>query len=183
MQKPFYPKPRGFSLLEIVIGLVVLGVLGVVSSNMISSSVFTNQVLSNEYLTYANARTALERMSREVRELKFNTTGAAMVTGTPSSADFAFTKAGLTTDTSVSLHYNNSNKTITLSYDGGATPYTLLTNYSGSTSGPFSYYDANGVATADWTKVRYVGIDLSVTPNNATQPLRLSNLVNLRNRP
>jgi len=107
------PAPIGFSLIEIVIALVILGILGIAGANMIASGVFTNQTISNEKLAYSAARYALERMSREVREMKFNpTSGAtgAMVANTTTASTLSFTKTGLTSEATVTLAYDNANK-------------------------------------------------------------------------
>lgn len=179
------PAPRGFSLIEIVIALVILGILTIAGTNMITSGVFTNQVISNEKLAYSAARYALERMSREIREMKFDPnsgTSGAMVANAATANTLSFTKTGLTSETLVTLAYSSSLKTITLAY-GNSTAVDLIKNDSGLTAS-FSYYKADGTPLSPFTlaDLRYVGITMSVTPAGANQALTLSNLIYLRNR-
>lgn len=182
------PAPRGFSLIEIVIALVILGILAIAGTNMITSGVFTNQTISNEKLTYSAARYALERMSREIREMKFNPssgTSGAMVASTTAANTLSFTKtnAGLNSESLVTLTYDNTLKGITLAYNGASGE--LLTNSDLPTTGLFSYYRADGSLmspTIDLAALRYVGITISVTPSGANQALTLSNQIYLRNR-
>lgn len=185
------PAPSGFSLIEIVIALVILGILAIAGTNMITSGVFTNQTISNEKLAYSAARYALERMSREIREMKFDPnagTAGAMVASIVNANTLSFTKTGLTPDTVVTLSYSNTLYGITLAYGNTDGQLLAKTNLPASL---FSYYKANGtqMSTAELAdlnyvvaNLRYVGITFSVTPDGANNPLTLSNLIYLRNR-
>lgn len=176
--------PIGFSLIEIVIALVILGILGVAGANMITSGVFTNQTISNEKLAYSGARYALERMGREIREMKYDSNSSAMVATAATADTLSFTKTGLTAETNVTLSYNNGTKKINLTY-GSNTGDDLMLNYAGLAAGPFTYYKADGspmTPPISLAELRYVGVTLSVTPAGSNQALSLSNLIYLRNR-
>ena len=81
-------RQRGFTLMEIIISVVLLGILGVVGTTMISSSFYTTRVMSTGHLAYSAARYALERMAREIREVQYNTeTGACLLYTSPSPRD------------------------------------------------------------------------------------------------
>lgn len=178
---------HGFTLIEIVIGLVLLGLLGVVGANMISGSVFTNQAISNEKLAYASARYALERMSREIREMQYDTVNSKMAIATPAldmtANRLSFTKTGLSANTLVTLTFSGTVPgAISLAYSGGSAE-DLVQNLS-NTGGVFTYLQADGTTpTTDPATVRYVRIDLNVKPDNTqNQVLALSNVIYLRNR-
>ena len=178
---------HGFTLIEIVIGLVLLGLLGVVGANMISGSVFTNQAISNEKLAYASARYALERMSREIREMQYDSVNGKMAIATPAldmtANRLSFTKTGLSGNTLVTLTFSGTVPgAIGLAYSGGNAE-DLVQNLI-NTGGVFTYLQADGTTpTTDPATVRYVRIDLNVKPDNTkNQVLTLSNVIYLRNR-
>ena len=188
--RPSHSSACGFSLIEIVIGLVVLSFLGIVGVNMISGSVSTNQVISNAQLAYSSARYALDRISREIREIKYdvstNTIGITSASNMTASK-LVFTQTGA----------NSSSKLVTLTYtppNASVPGYILLTYDSNQSSmiannlsnpiGIFSYIQDDGSTSAsDPSTLRYVRIDLSVKPDSTkNQVLALSNLVVIRNK-
>lgn len=185
---------RGFSLIEIVIGLVVLSVLGIMGANMISGSVVTNQVISNEQLAYSNARYALDRMSREIREIKYDISTGAIGIANPVSnmtaSKLEFTQSTLSSSRLVTLTYTAPNAgipgSISMAYNGSTPPSVLINNLSNDPSTGnvvFSYLDINGNTTTDVNSLRHVRIDLSVKPDSTkNQVLSLSTIVSLRNK-
>lgn len=184
---PLHRRPeQGFTLIEIVISLVLLGILGVAGSKMISGSVFTNQFISNEQVTYSGARYALERMSREIREMQYDTINSKMAIANPTTdmtpSRLSFTKTGLSSTSTVTLTFSNTVPgTISLAYNN-ETAEDLVQNLANVT-GVFAYLTDTGATATTPAALRYVRIDLSVKPDMAkNQVLTLSNLIYLRNR-
>lgn len=182
---------RGFTLIEIVIGLVLLGILGIVGASMIGGSFFTNEAISNANLAYSKARYGLERMSREIREV--DDTGSLQIT-TWTATELSFTKTGPQGPLLVSFTHDTNNGTLSMAYKGtlngityNGTAHELVNNIS-NTVGAFSYYQdigANAASThsaTDIANLHYVFIRLQVKPDPAlSQVLTLSSLIYLRN--
>jgi prepilin-type N-terminal cleavage/methylation domain-containing protein len=173
-------RPRGFTLIEIVISMVLLSILGIVGAQMFSGSVYTNQTISNTNMAYASARYAMERMAREVREMD-NSTGSLQITSSLSqSQTLTFKKTGPQGQTTVTFTFNNG--TLSMAY-GNGTSHTLATNLS---EGAFSYYTAIGAnsatTTTDPSTLHFVFIRLKVQPDPAlSQTFTFSNLIYLHN--
>ena len=190
---------RGFTLIEIVIVLVLLGILGVVGAKMISGSVYTNQMISNENQAYSSARYALERMSRNIREiqntgvlqvniwtsteLKFQITGPQIDSSVPFYVDFIYNPA--TGILSMSYSGKLSNGTV---YDG--TLHPLGKNLS-NPSGIFNYYynvgidtaGADTVAASSTASINYVSVNLNIKPTpTINSALSLSTLIDIYNK-
>lgn len=174
-------RQRGFTLIEIVIALVLLGILGIAGSKIFTASVYTNQTISASNMAYANARYALERVSRETREMD-KTASVAASSLTVTASKLSFIKSGPQGQQTVTFTFGNDG-TLSMAYGAGAA-HVLATNLI---SGAFSYYtsvDAASVTPAlgNASDPLYVFIRLQVKPDSAsTQVFTLSNLIYLRN--
>jgi len=58
-------------LVELVVAIVLIGILAAVGSNMLSDSFITTRRVNDSNAGKAEARYVLERMAREIREIKF----------------------------------------------------------------------------------------------------------------
>lgn len=159
--------------MEMVIGIVLLGILSVVGTTMISSSFTTTRVISNEHLAYSSARYAMERMVREIREIQYDTSTHMLSISSMGPAQLSFTESGLSATRAVSLSYISPQ--IILTTPNGSAP--LVNNVSAFT---LSYLDINRQATTNVNDVRYVRIAMTVSPDQA-QVLSLVTQVGLRN--
>lgn len=175
------PQPRGFTLVEIVIALVLLGILGIVGSKVFTASVYTNETISNSNMAYASARYALERVSRETREMDI-TASLAASSLTITASQLSFIKSGPQGQQTVTFTFDN-NGTLSMAYGNGAS-HVLANNLS---AGAFSYYKSVGAASAtaaqaDASDLHYVFVRLQVKPDPALgQVFTLSNLIYLHN--
>lgn len=169
-------RSQGFTLIEIIISLVLLGILGITGSKMITGSFSTTQIIGNGHLSNSMARYAMERMARDIREIRYDVTNIGnelRITGmTPST--LSFQKSGLGNSTAnISYSYVKPNLTLNST--------TLANNISNLS---FTYLDANGgvlgASIGNAQSVRSVLITLTATPTQA-QSISLTTQVKLRN--
>lgn len=172
------PRNNGFTLVEIIISIVLLGILAAVGSSMISDSFNTTRMVDADQASRAQSRYAIERLAREIREIKFvrdgaglngqtNYTGYCIDTNIFSASSLAFNKPA-----SGDLDRANCATNITtVSITGGSSVMLVsstlaskvITNPNGDAF--LRYYLANGtemVSTPfDPSLVRFVVITLT----------------------
>ncbi len=160
--------------MEITIGVVLLGLLGVAGSKMMAGSFFTTQVIGNEHLGNSTARYAMERMARDIREIQYDAVNDVLSISTMTTSQLSFTKSGLANaTTAISFAYVNPNLSMTVA----GTTATLASNVS---SLAFTYLDANLAVTNIAKNVRFVRIAMTLAPVQA-QSITLLTQVKLRN--
>jgi len=164
---------RGFTLVEMIVVMVLLGILSAVGSKMIAGTMEASYITARNHSSGSEARYAMERITREIRETAFGASGYSMATMGASS--IVFTKEDATV---VTITY--SGNSITLGYTGGTT--STLTNQlvSGATN-TFQYRDQLGGATSDREDVRFVEVTLAFANTVTGQAETLRNRVFLRN--
>mgnify|MGYP003394064802 CR=1 FL=1 len=149
-------RSKGFTLIEVIIVITIVGIVSVIIGSMLLGVVkaWTFKINRNDILW--DGRIALDRITREIRTVKNNTS----VT-TASSSQFRFTDAG-NKDITYSLSSTNLNRT------ENGTANLLAADVSALT---FTYYDTNGntIATPtvspSATNIRRVRINLTLTKN------------------
>ena len=163
----------GFSLVEMIVSIVVLGVLAAVTAPVFTSSL-RGYVESDAHLTtLSKARYATERIARELREVQYNNGTGSFSFSAMGPNNVAFLKQDGTTvtlsvaGTNVNLRYAPPNVTAPLTDELGALTLT--------------YLNANGVAGATAATVRAVDVSLTLTNRGATHTQRVR--VGLRNQP
>ena len=151
---------RGFTIFEIVISLLVIGVIAASSANFLSSA-FTNYFTGiNATALSLEAAVAMKKMDLELRNaISFSVINPTQVSFT--------TVDGLT------VTYSLSGTTLSRT---GTTTQPLSKNVS---SLSLNYYASNFGTTATLTAVRAVNI--SVTFSNAYQSIPLTNIIYLPN--
>ncbi len=172
MRRP-YLEQAGFTLMEMVIGVVLLGILGVVGTTMISASFNTTRVISNEHIAYSSARYAMERMVREIREVQYDTSTSTVGISSISPSQLSFTQSGLGTSRAITINYVAPNVVLTTP-DGSAALVSQVSAFN------LSYLDVNRQVTAVANNVRFVRISMTISPEQA-QALTLLTQVSLRN--
>jgi len=153
----------GFSLIEFIIVLVIVAIVAVITGPLLLQS---TQSANTQYelSTMDNqARLAVERMTKELRNINGNT-----------NTDISNMQSGTIT-------FNNTDGTVvTYSLTGSSllrNTFILLENVSELA---FAYYDASGNITATPGKVRYIQFQFVVTtPQGYSQTF--GNTVYLRN--
>lgn len=176
----------GFSLIELIISIVLLGLLAAVGANMLSDSFDIAYMLNTSQSTASQARYTLERLEREIRETQY-TGGAYTIVGTPTGTSFKFTKAD-----GVTVTIANSGSDLTIGYSDPTTistdPVTTstLTSQVVTLGNPplLAYYKNDGVTeTTSGADIRFVEIKLTLRGPSKTeqQDIVLRTRVALRN--
>jgi len=163
---------RGFSLIELVVVIVLMGFLAAVSANLIADTFTASYTTTNNAASGSVARYAAERITREVREMAYGTTGGYTIS-TWTSTSLSFTKQDGTVVTITS-----SGGTLTLRYTAIGTAQTLAT---GVTSFAFAYLDQLGATTTDAEDVRYVQVTMSVQNSSTGNTDSIRTRIFLRN--
>lgn len=164
----------GFTLLEMIITLVVLGLLGAAAGYGLVGGALAFSGTADAVQTLGKLRYASERMAREVREIRRDPAAPAVYDITTMNATtLAFTK---TDGTTVTL--TGSPPLATLAYSAPAGTHTL-TDEVGSLA--FSYLQADGTTAAiDNGDVAFVELELLLIRSGNNYPQRTR--VSLRNR-
>jgi len=168
-------RQQGFTLMEMIISLVILGLLGAAAGYGLTGGALAFSGTADAIQTLGKLRYASERMAREIRETRRNLiTPAVYDITTMAATTLAFTK---TDGTSVTL--TSTPPLVTLAYSTPAGTPTLTDAVSSLT---FSYLQDDGVTAATGNSdVAFIELDLTLTRNGNNYPQRTR--VSLRNQP
>lgn len=187
---PYNRRSGGFTLVELVISIVLIGMLAAVGSSMIVDSITTTRMVNADNASAGQARYALERLAREIREVKYASSGAigsyCITTMTASQIVFIKYVSGTPSDPcgtgGVTVTINYSNPNLTLQYSSPAITATLANQ---ANSFALAYLDILGNPTTDAsnnaTGIRFVEIGLTVTDPTSGQSISQRTRVALRN--
>lgn len=146
---------RGFTLVELVIVITIVGIAAAVAGSMLLGTIDAWTFKFNRNDIIWDGRLAIDRMTREIRAVRDNTS----VT-TASSTQFRFTDAG-NKDITYSLSSTDLNRT-----EDGVT--NLIAENVSSLA--FTYYDASESpiptpTVSPTTDIRRIRINLTLTKN------------------
>lgn len=187
---PYNRRSGGFTLVELVISIVLIGILAAVGSSVIVDSFTTIRMVNADNASSGQARYALERLAREIREVKYASSGAignyCITTMTASQMVFTKYVSGAPSDPcgtgGVTVTINYSNPNLTLQYSSPAVTATLASQVN---SFALAYLDIIGNPTTDTsnnaTGIRFVVIGLTVTDPTSGQSISQRTRVALRN--
>ena len=177
----------GFTLIELIIVIVLLGILAAVGSNMLSDSFTTTRMVNDGYARQAEARYVIERLAREIREVKYLSSGSYCIT-TMTSSQLEYQKPNVgsadqtncsTESSTVTIGYSAPN--LTIGYSSPSASGTLTNAVAGSGFG-FSYFQSDGTTAATGNAdVRAVGIRLAVPDPSNSANFEQNVRVSLRN--
>lgn len=161
-----FKNKNGFTLIELVITMVLIGIVAYVVASSLSTGIRAFFVTDNRKEALDQARTAMERMTREIRNVR-------------SSADIS------AADATTFTFFDVSGASISFALGGGnitrtsGTPNILATGISNSTlaSGIFSYTLTTGAVTQTPTPaqrllIKRIKIDFRATINNENVALQ-----------
>lgn len=166
---------RGFTLIELITSIVILGVLAAVSVPMLSNGFRAYEASHASLLTLGKLRYATERMVREIREVRRDPANLADYDiAVMTATTFKFKK---TDGVEVTI---DKPAQVTLAYStSSVTPSPTLTDQLGSLQ--FKYFKEDGTTeTTLRSEVAFVQITLSLIHGTATYPQRVR--VGLRNK-
>jgi prepilin-type N-terminal cleavage/methylation domain-containing protein len=161
---------RGWSLVELVVVILVLGMLAAFIGPVLVSALTAYDMTSGTVSAYAKMRYAMERMEREMRDIRrspADTTKYDINAGTLSATNFDFVKWD---GTAVKIDLNATNVRITY----GATAGTLADKASLL---EIKYYRHDGTTeTALVNNIEFVQIRMTLTDkaNSYTSRVRVS---------
>lgn len=165
---------RGFTLIEMVVTIVIIGVLAIATIPVLTSGVRTYAITTTSLNTLSKMRYATERMAREIRHVQRNL-------GTPTNYDFTTMAANslvfIKSDGNT-VSITRSLPNITLGYSVPAASSNLTDQVSNLT---FRYFTIDGVTvTASPALVAFVEIELIMIEDGVTLTQRTQ--VGLRNQ-
>jgi prepilin-type N-terminal cleavage/methylation domain-containing protein len=172
------PRPHsqsGVTLLEMVLVIILLGVLSVTGLNMISDSYTTTRIINNGNANTSNARYAMERMSREMRQVAMDTNTKLIMVTSATATQISFTKSEPSLNALVTIRLNG--QSLMLSYPSPSTESVLaehVTDFS------LQYFDAGMGASPSLSQIRFVQINLTISAPDSP-PVELHSVVALRN--
>lgn len=174
---------RGFTVMEMVIAIVVMGILSVVGVSMISDSFTTARVVNARQGSANDARYALERLAREIREVKYVDKATGYGIATMASTNMVFTRNVGGADVVVTITRSGSDLTLGYSSPAATSPVARqVTDFSLQflKVDPTSTTAATSATTLP-TDVRFVVISLTVTDSTSGQQVTERTRVALRN--
>lgn len=150
------PGERGWTLIEVIMVIVIIGIIGVFVGPLLISAVKAYDRTQTTVNTYAKMRYAMERMTREIAAVRRNpadTTAFDISAMTATSLQF-FKEDG----TEVSLAAAAGNLTLTYVGTGAGTLTDRLVSLA------LAYYRHDGAsAAADATELEFVEIGLTLS--------------------
>ncbi len=191
----------GFTLIELIISIVLIGLLAVVGSSMITDSFTTSRMVNASTASAGQARYALERLAREIREVKYDTststnqycvdtitwagsdslvfrkmsaTGLANTSSTDCSTQV--TRASITGGSSLTFgHSPDATSDFTTSI--------LASNVTANLNNVplLTYFKIDGTQATNTSDIRFVVITLTVTDTTSGQSTAQRTRVALRN--
>ena len=166
-------RQQGFTLLEMIITLVVLGLLGAAAGYGLIGGTLAFTGTADAVQTLSKLRYANERMAREIREIRRDpVTPANYDISTMNATSLAFPK----TDGTV-VPLTGTPPLVTLAYSAPAGTPTLTDEVS---SLAYTYLQADGTTPATGNSdVAFIEIELVLTRNGNSYPQRTR--VSLRN--
>lgn len=172
-------RQRGVTLVELIITMVLMGLLATVGATMISDTFQTTRLVNAGQASADQARYAMERLSRELREVKYVSAGSSYAVSsslTPAATNMVFTRVINGADVTVTI--NKSGTNLTLGYSSPAVSSVLASQVS---EFALDFLQLDNSAASSGANLRFVVITLTVTDSVSGQAIRQQTRVALRN--
>jgi prepilin-type N-terminal cleavage/methylation domain-containing protein len=161
---------RGFTLIELTIGIVLMGILLGTGANMLSDSLSLARMSNRAHAHAASARYAMERLSRELRGVHYDSGSERFDITIAAPTHMAFAKSGVVGPLAVDIQHTAG--ALYLAYPPMA-GQVLIDHVSAFT---LDYKDASMVSTQDLLLIRFVELSMTLTPPDSP-PSTLRTLV------
>jgi prepilin-type N-terminal cleavage/methylation domain-containing protein len=163
---------RGWTLVELIMAMVIIGILAVFIGPMVLSAIKAYDRTQATVNTYGKMRYAMERMAREIAAVRRSAANPASFDVTAMTAGaFTFFKEDATQVTITSAGTN-----LNLTYAGTGT--AVLADGVGALT--FAYYRTNGVTIAvNAAELAFVEVSMTISDGTTNYPNRVR--VALRN--
>ena len=181
---------QGFTLLETIISAGLIGLLGLTATFFWVDSFSLVQTVNADSAAIADGRALLERLAREIREVKYDNVNGAYCVSTMSATQMVFNKTSGTAvaacgsnDIAVNVQAPSGSTNLNLGYaDAGASAAPAATRALTSYRSSFSirYLDAGYTVTASAVALRFVELTVTLQPPNV-QATQARTVVALRN--
>jgi prepilin-type N-terminal cleavage/methylation domain-containing protein len=188
-------RSSGFTLVELIISISLIGILAAVGSSMIADSFTTTRMVNANNASTARARYAMERLAREIREIKYALSGASTcpADGTTNNyciisktaTNLQFTKTTVSgTDIKVTIDQTGSDLKLQYSTSPAVTA-TLSNNVKASGGLSLDYCDSTTTppcgTNVSNANIRFVVITLTTYDPTSGQSVTERTRVALRN--
>jgi prepilin-type N-terminal cleavage/methylation domain-containing protein len=147
-------KQCGLTLIEMIITIVVLGALGALGASMFVDAFRASSMVNSGQATADQARYAVERMGRELREVKY-ANGYQLTSGVASGVNTVTFVNG----SNVTVTIARSGAQLNLAYSSPAVSATLANNV---TNFQLDFKQLDNSAATSTSDVRFVVITLTV---------------------
>jgi type II secretory pathway pseudopilin PulG len=188
-------RQSGFTLVEVVLSAGLLGFLAVTANFFWVNGFVLVSTVNADSAALSEGRLALERVAREIREIKFDTVQGAYCVSKMDPTWMVFNKtagsfvascggaspSSASNDIAVNIQLPTGSSTLNVGYAGAlASPATtrVVTGYASSFG--IRYLDASYAVTASASALRYVELSLTVRPAGG-QATQTRTVVALRN--
>ncbi len=163
------PKSNGFTLVEIVITIVLIGIISGIAAMILlrGARVYSDEQSRSD--VHYQARLAVERMAREIRLIR------------------SATATDITTMTATNLQFNDiSGNNIQFQRTGASAPYSITRNGSALANNiqsvAISYYQNDGTTAVTLATVTTLWfVDISVTAQEGAETVQMRTRVHPRN--
>jgi len=183
-------RQQGFTLIETVISAGLIGLLAMTATFFWVDSFSLVQTVNADSAAIADGRALLERLAREIREVKYDNVNGAYCVSTMSATQMVFNKTSGTAvaacgsnDIAVNIQAPSGSTNLNLGYaDAGASAAPAATRALTSYRSSFGirYLDAGYTVTASTAALRFVELTVTLQPPNV-QATQARTVVALRN--
>jgi len=183
-------RQQGFTLIETVISAGLIGLLALTATFFWVDSFSLVQTVNADSAAIADGRALLERLAREIREVKYDNVNGAYCVSTMSATQMVFNKTSGTAvaacgsnDIAVNIQAPSGSTNLNLGYaDAGASAAPAATRALTSYRSSFGirYLDAGYTVTASTAALRFVELTVTLQPPNV-QATQARTVVALRN--
>jgi prepilin-type N-terminal cleavage/methylation domain-containing protein len=175
----------GFTLVELIISIALIGMVAAVGTSILKDTLTATTIVNANAGSAGRARYALERLAREIREVKYD--GGQYCINTMNAARLVYYKTSGTYNSNcaanaVTVTINSSGASLTLGYSSPAVVSTL-SNDVDANGLRFVYYRSDGTTVANnAADVQIIQITLTVRdPATGVQSTAQRTRVALRN--